>query len=112
MVGPARGADITAAGIYGDGDVRRQLYTDSGLAVFQFRRCILLNGIDVGALRGDLADRIVMINLDRIGESARLTERHLNAQWQSAYPSIPGGLLSLAAEIIRVLPSARLASSP
>jgi hypothetical protein len=59
-----------------------------------------------------LADRIVMINLDRIGESARLTERHLNAQWQSAYPSILGGLLSLAAEIIRVLPSARLASSP
>jgi hypothetical protein len=27
-------------GIYGDGDVRRQLYTDGGLAVFQFRRCI------------------------------------------------------------------------
>ena len=32
----------------GDGDVRRALYTDSDLAVFAFRRCILLNGIDVG----------------------------------------------------------------
>jgi hypothetical protein len=32
----------------GDDDVRRALYTDSDLAVFAFRRCILLNGIDVG----------------------------------------------------------------
>jgi hypothetical protein len=53
----------------GDGDVRRALYTDSDLAVFAFRRCIILNGIDVGALRGDLADRTLPINLDRIEES-------------------------------------------
>ena len=52
----------------GEGDVRRALYTDGGLAVFAFRRCIVLNGIDVGALRGDLADRIVHVNLDRIDE--------------------------------------------
>ena len=96
----------------GDGDVRRQLYTDAGLAVFAFRRCILLNGIDVGALRGDLADRVVMINLDRIEESVRLTERHLTAQWERAYPSILGGLLSLSAETIALLPSVRLAASP
>jgi hypothetical protein len=96
----------------GDGDVRRALYTDAGLAVFAFRRCILLNGIDVGALRGDLADRIVMINLDRIRESVRLTERNLSEQWADAYPSILGGLLSLAAEAIARLPSVRLASSP
>ena len=96
----------------GDGDVRRALYTDSDLAVFAFRRCILLNGIDVGALRGDLADRIIMINLDRIEESARLTERQLNDHWTRDHPRIFGGLLSLAAETIKRLPSVRLASSP
>jgi hypothetical protein len=96
----------------GDGDVRRALYTDSDLAVFAFRRCILLNGIDVGALRGDLADRLIMINLDRIKESARLTERQLNERWTRDHPRIFGGLLSLAADLIRRLPSVRLASSP
>ena len=49
----------------GEGDVRRALYTDGGLAVFAFRRVLLLNGIDVGALRGDLADRAIVVNLDR-----------------------------------------------
>ena len=30
----------------GDGDVKRQLYTDGGLVVFAFRRCVLLNVAD------------------------------------------------------------------
>jgi hypothetical protein len=96
----------------GDGDVRRALYTDSDLAVFAFRRCIILNGIDVGALRGDLADRTLPINLDRIEESARLTERQLNERWTQDQPRIFGDLLSLAASLIKRLPSVRLASSP
>jgi len=96
----------------GDGDVRRALYTDSDLAVFAFRRCIILNGIDVGALRGDLADRTLPINLDRIEESARLAERQLNERWTQDQPRIFGDLLSLAASLIKRLPSVRLASSP
>jgi hypothetical protein len=95
----------------GDGDVRRALYTDGGLAVFAFLRCILLNGIDVGALRGDLADRVVKINLDRIAETDRLTERQLAEEWRAAYPNALGGLLSLAAETLLLLPSVRLTSS-
>jgi hypothetical protein len=80
--------------------------------VFAFRRCILLNGIDVGALRGDLADRTLPINLDRIEEAARLTERQLNERWTRDHPHIFAGLLSLAAELIRRLLSVRLTSSP
>jgi hypothetical protein len=86
------------------------LFFDSDLAVFAFRRCIILNGIDVGALRGDLADRTLPINLDRIEESARLTERH--ERWTQDQPRIFGDLLSFAARIIKRLPSVRLASSP
>lgn len=96
----------------GDGDVRRALYTDAGLAVFAFRRCILLNGIDVGALRGDLADRVLMVNLRRITESARLTERQLTDGWRSDYPQVLGALFTLAADVMRVLPSVRLATKP
>lgn len=91
-----------------DGDVRRALYTDSDLAVFAFRRCIVLNGIDVGALRGDLADRTLPINLDRIEESARLTERQLNERWTQDQPRIFSDSLCLAARVIERLPSVRL----
>jgi hypothetical protein len=96
----------------GDGDVRRALYTDSDLAVFSFRRCIVLNGIDVGALRGDLADRTLMTNLDRIDDERRRSETQLNEQWRKVYPTILGGLLTMSADVMRLLPSVRLASSP
>jgi hypothetical protein len=96
----------------GDGDVRRALYTDSGLAVFAYRRCILLNGIDVGALRGDLADRIVKVSLDRIDEEKRVDEEELDQAWKAAYPSVLNGLLAVSAGVIGVLPSVRLASKP
>ena len=41
----------------GDALVRRKLYSDSELAVLTYRRAIILNGVDLGALRGDLGDR-------------------------------------------------------
>ena len=96
----------------GEGDVRRQLYTDGGLAVFAFRRCIVLNGIDVGALRGDLADRIVHVSLDRISEDKRRKEGELDERWQQTHPQILGALLAVIAGVIRTLPSVRLANKP
>lgn len=96
----------------GEGDVKRALYTDGQLSVFAFRRCILLNGIDVGALRGDLADRLVLLTVERISEAGRLTERQLTRDWASSYPGLLGALLDLAAGVAGVLPSVQLDSNP
>jgi hypothetical protein len=96
----------------GDGDVRRALYTDGGLAVFAFRRVILLNGIDVGSLRGDLAERTMAISLDRITERRRRTESELDAQWHQLHPHLFGALLDLAASVKAVSSTLRLESSP
>ncbi len=96
----------------GEGDVRRALYTDGGLSVFAFRRVILLNGIDVGAMRGDLAERLVTVTLDRISEGSRRTEEDLSALWDVSYPSLFGALLDLAARVAVALPGIQLAGSP
>lgn len=55
-------SDTLCRAVTGDGDVRRQLYTDAGLTVFAFRRALVLNGIDVGAMRNDLTDRTIVVN--------------------------------------------------
>jgi hypothetical protein len=96
----------------GEGDVRRALYTDGGLAVFAFRRCIILNGIDLGALRGDLVDRLIHVSLEVIPEDDRVKEEDLDERWQQAQPLIFGALLAEIADVIRLLPSLRLASKP
>jgi hypothetical protein len=96
----------------GEGDVRRALYTDGGLAVFAFRRCVVLNGIDVGALRCDLADRTVRVNLERISKGDRKHETEVNERWRQTHPLILGALFTEVAEVIRTLPFVRLASKP
>lgn len=96
----------------GEGDVRRALYTDGGLSIFAFRRVILLNGIDVGAMRGDLAERLATVTLAQITDAARRSEQELSALWDVSYPSILGALLDLAADVAVQLPRIVLNVSP
>ena len=62
-------SDSLCRAVTGDADVRRTLYTDGGLTVFAFRRAVILNGIDLGAVRPDLGDRLVP--RDRTGPDPR-----------------------------------------
>lgn len=105
-------SDSLCRAVTGEGDVRRQLYSDSELSVFAFRRCVLLNGIELGAIRGDLADRLVTVDLDRIPEDRRRTEHEMDREWRDSYPLIFGGLLDLAAGVAQLLPSVRLDTHP
>ncbi|MQA82927.1 MAG: ATP-binding protein [Streptosporangiales bacterium] len=105
-------SDTLCRAVTGDGDVRRQLYTDGGLVVFAFRRCVIVTGIDLGAVRGDLSDRLLPVNLHRIPDNRRRDESELWPRWAELQPVILGGLLDLAARVIGVLPSVRLDTKP
>jgi hypothetical protein len=105
-------SDTLCRAVTGDGDVRRQLYTDGGLVVFAFRRCVLLTGIDLGALRGDLADRLLPVDLHLIGDDDRRLDGEIEQAWLEAHPRILGAVLDLAAGVAGALPSVRLGRYP
>ena len=96
----------------GDGDVRRKLYSDSDYAVFSFRRCIIFDAIDVGALAPDLADRTVAITLELIPDEGRLDEETFWSEWAAAHPQLLGGVLDLAARVMARLPEVVLGRKP
>lgn len=103
-------SDSLCRAVTGDGDVRRRLYSDSDLTVFAFKRVVLLNGVDLGTVRDDLADRLLTVELHRI------TDRQLDADiahaWAQAHPRILGALLDLAVRVLRVLPGMTVADLP
>jgi hypothetical protein len=105
-------SDSICRAVTGDGDVRRKLYTDGDHAVFAFRRCVCLNGIDLGATRGDLGERMLPISLQRIPEHRRLTEDEIWPLWEKMHPRILGVLLDLTAGVLSNLPSVELESKP
>jgi hypothetical protein len=105
-------SDSLCRAVTGDGDVRRRLYTDGDLAVFAFRRCLVANGIDFGALKGDLADRVLPVELGVISEAKRLPEDGFWPGWGKAHPRILAAVLDLTAAGLAALPSVHLRGSP
>lgn len=96
----------------GDGDVKRALYTDAGLAIVKFRRCVIANGIDVGALRGDLSERILSVAMHPIKPSDRLLEKEICQRWENMYDRVFGALLDLCAQALAAMPGIELDMFP
>jgi len=105
-------SDCLCRAVTGNGLVRRLLYSDDELTVVFFRRCVILTAIDAGSLKGDLASRIVTVELERIGPEARMPEEELLPAYEAAHGRILGALLDLLAKVLAVLPTIKLDCLP
>ncbi|MFB6572186.1 hypothetical protein [Streptomyces noursei] len=92
--------------VTGDAQVTRALYTDDDVNVLTYQRPVLLTGIDLGALRNDLAERMLPLELQPIPRHKRRTAGALWAAYERAHPRILGALLDLAAAVWAELPHA------
>ena len=90
-------SDAMARLVTGGEDVKRQLYSDGDVVRLRYRRPLLLTGIDVGVIRSDLGERLLLLKLDR--PEVRRSEADLWAEYMEALPSILGSVLDLAVEI-------------
>lgn len=99
-------SDALCRTVTGDSIMKRELYTPDDVTLLVFRRPVLLTGIDIGAVRGDLAERMLPLRLEVIPEDERRTERDVWGAYRRAHPQILGGLLTLAGEVWKRLPDA------
>jgi hypothetical protein len=105
-------SDTLCKAVTGDGIVERALFTDDDISVISFRRCIALTTIDAGRLAGDLAERLLVVELARIPTDRRRPDAEISAAYAAARPRILGALLDLAVEAIGVLPAVQLDELP
>lgn len=92
----------------GAGWIDRKLFSDLDLAIVAFRRVMILTSIDAGALRGDLADRLVILDLDGITPAKRQSEKKLLRRYEAAKPRLLGALLDLLVKVLAELPRLEL----
>lgn len=71
-----------------------------------------LTTIDAGALRGDLGDRLLIVDLDPIPDHRRREKRELRALFEQRRPALLGAVLDLLASVLAELPQVQLASMP
>ncbi|HEX6238920.1 MAG TPA: hypothetical protein VFZ68_17095 [Acidimicrobiales bacterium] len=100
-------SDTLCKAVTGDGIVERALFTDDDVTVLTFRRCIALTTIDAGRLAGDLAERMLPIELARIPPTRRRPDAEIHHAYHAARPDALGALLDLTAQVLAALPHMR-----
>ncbi|MFH9121123.1 ATP-binding protein [Streptomyces globisporus] len=105
-------SDALCRAVTGDGIVDRALYTDDDVVVLEFRRVLAMTTIDAGALAGDLAERLLTIELHLIPDHKRREEAEMDAAYAEAHPSILASLFDLLAQVLKVLPDVALTERP
>lgn len=109
---PAWFSDTLCKAVTGDGIVTRTLYSNDDVTVQTFRRVIALTSIDAGALAGDLAERMIPVELQVIPRDARRPEAEIEAAFAAAHPVALAAVLDLANAALAAPPHVRLAELP
>jgi phage/plasmid primase-like uncharacterized protein len=90
----------------------RMLYTDDEERLFTAMRPILLNGVEDVVVKGDLADRMIALELQIIPDKQRRREREFWKAFEADRAQIFGALLGAVAHGLRQLPEIHLEALP
>ena len=96
----------------GGGFATRRLYTDAEEVIFNSQRPILINGITELAVRQDLRDRAVILNLPTLLPSARRDEKTYWAEFEAALPQILGTLYGVLGTALGQIDRVELSEAP
>ena len=96
----------------GAGFSKRVLYTNDEDFLYLLRRCIVFNGIIPLISRPDLADRTILLELNKIDDSRRIGERELIKAFEEAKPAILGGIFDVLARAMALYPNVKLPRLP
>lgn len=87
---------------------KRELYADIDEVFLRFKRVPVLNGVNLVAVRPDILDRAVLIELERIAKDKRRPEKEFKAEFEEARPAIFTGMLDILAWAMEIHLNANL----
>ncbi len=99
---PTWASDTFCTAVTGGGFSKRQLYTDDDDVIYDFKRCVGLNGINPAARRGDLLDRSILVGVARIDEKTRKSEAELEASFNQEKGEILGAFLTILSKSLKL----------
>ena len=109
---PEESSDTFCRAITGSGFSKRELYENDEDIIYKFQRCIGINGINLVTIRPDLLERSLLIELERIDQTKRKTEKELYKDFTVDLPSIIGGIFDVLVKAIKIKPTITIKSLP
>ena len=92
---PKTVSDFLCRIVTGEGQSRRELFTDSEEIVFKMKRKIAINGINLPLTEPDALDRSLQFRFSRISKDQRRTESDVWSAFTQDQPKITGAILKI-----------------
>lgn len=90
----------------------RELFTNEGENIAQFRHVVILNSINLAIVNADLMDRSIILKLRRIEKVDRKPEHELWEAFDASRASILGGIFDTVAKAMAIYPTVKVEQLP
>jgi hypothetical protein len=95
-------SDEACKAVTGIGQTKRKLYSDDDDIVYEYKRCLGFNGINISLTEPDALDRNLMIELDRVTKENRRMEANIMAEFLKLRPRLLGCILDILAQAMQI----------
>ncbi len=87
-------SDIFCGAVTGTASIKRALYTDSELSISRLHNTLLINGIGVVPGKDDLAERMLLLKLDKLKPQELKGDNYIWTKFESQLPYILGSIFN------------------
>jgi len=105
-------SDILCRAVTGEGFSKRELYSDDEDIIYNYRRCIGLNGINIPAIQSDLLDRSLIIEFEKIRKSERKKEEGTWKKFEEIMSGVFGDILTILSKALAIKDKIKLDNLP
>jgi len=105
-------SDEICKAVSGAGNSKRKLYTDDEDVAYNYKRCILVNGINNVLTEPDALDRSIILDFTRISDEKRREEAEVDAEFEAMKPGLLGYILDILVEALSIKPPIKLERKP
>jgi hypothetical protein len=105
-------SDALCRAVTGEGHSKRELYTDDDDFIYQFRRCPILNGINVPPQRADLLNRSILMEVRMLRDSQHRHEEDYFREFNEERPELFGAMLDALSTAMSTIASVKVAGWP
>ena len=105
-------SDEACRAVTGSGSSKRKLYTDDEAVVYEYRRCLGFNGINLVLTEPDALDRSIIIEQDRIDKKNRIPEEVILSNFYELRPKLLGYIFDILVKAMEIKPTLKLDEFP
>ena len=105
-------SDEVCKAVTGVGNSKRKLYSDDEDVIINYKRCIIINGINNYLTEPDALDRSILIELERIKSKSRKEESRVEIEFEELRPKLLGFIFDILVKTPQIKTSLELSHLP